>query len=261
MREAAILHMGLSKMEHWLDLNTDLQHWVQHKTDRRAQWGDRVYQVLPDALPAAVEFAEMIAAQAATALDDTVLEGFAVQERLWRASLAVPEDLVVMVPKDGAYHLMAASLCSPSHWRLEEKIGRAMREVHDPIPGIHDDLSDRIDRFFEHLKVDHPVERFNWSVQVGDALHALPDNDSLAAQHGEEALFYRVERQTLVRLPETGAIGFTIRVYIDPIETLAQIDGALPALLAAIDAASPEIAQYKGFHRIQPLLAPYRTDL
>ncbi len=247
-------------MNDWLDLNTDLQHWAQHKRDRRAQWGDRVYRVLPQALPAAMEFAEMIAAQDNTAIDTHILEGFVAEERLWCASLAVPEDLVVMIPENGTYHLMAASLCSPSHWRLEEKIGRAMREVHDPIPGIHDDLSDRIDRFFDHLKVDHPVERFNWSVQLGDALHALPDHDMIAAQNAAAALFYRVERQTLVRLPVTGAIAFTIRVYIDPIEALTQVEGALPALLAAIDAASPEISQYKGFHRIQPLLAHYRTD-
>ncbi len=45
-------------------------------------------------------------------------------EALRRASLEVADDLLVMLSDDrGKYRLVAAPLCSPSDWRLEEKLG------------------------------------------------------------------------------------------------------------------------------------------
>lgn len=258
--EPAVLNMGLSRMSHWLDAETDLAHWAKHKRACRAAWGERVYQILPEAVDASVEFAELIAVQANTAIRTEQLRECALEERLWQASLSVPEDLVVMLPGTPSYRLMAASLCSPSHWRLEEKIGKPLRAVHDPIPDIHLALSDRIDRFFDHIKPDHPVERFNWSVQRGDALHALPVHEVLDEQAGDQ-LFYRVERQTLLRLPQTGAVAFTIRVYLDPLESLLNVPGAMPALLTAIENTPPPLAHYKGFDVMAPLLKRYRSKV
>jgi len=258
--EPAVLNMGLSRMSHWLDVETDLAHWSKHKQACRAAWGERVYQVLPEALDASVEFAELIASQSNAAIIQEQLHECIPEQRLWQASLSVPEDLVVMLPGTPSYRLMAASLCSPSHWRLEEKIGKPLRAVHDPIPDIHLALSDRIDRFFDHIKPDRPVERFNWSVQRGDALHALPVHEELDQQAGEQ-MFYRVERQTLLRLPKTGAVAFTIRVYLDPLESLLNVPGAMPALLTAIDNTPPPLAHYKGFDVIAPILKRYRSKV
>ena len=177
-------------------------------------------------------------------------------ETLWNCSLWVADDLVLMEPVDGSYRLTAASLCSPSHWRLREKFNRSMRTIHDPIPGFHQELSPKIDRFFEHLKPEHPVVRFNWAIQADDALAQLPETEPPVS--AETALFYRAERQSLLRLPTTGAIAFTIRVYLHPLEALHQHDGAMSALLAAVDATPPPLKRYKGFDRLEPALARYR---
>lgn len=56
-------------------------------------------------------------------------------------------NLVIMLPGSEGYYIAAASLCSPSHWRLREKIGRPIARVHDPIPNIHNALSPQIERF------------------------------------------------------------------------------------------------------------------
>ena len=45
--------------------------------------------------------------------------------------------------------------------------------------------------------------------------HVTPEN-------ARETLFIRSERQTLRRLPETGAILFTIGVYVSPLRELSQ---------------------------------------
>ncbi len=180
------------------------------------------------------------------------------EEALWQASLRIHEDLVVMVPQGDSYSLMAASLCSPSHWRLPEKIGRPMARVHDPIPGIHDRITPRIDRIFQNLRVDTPVERYNWSVQAGSTLFAWPSEHHNPIDP-DTPLWYRVERQTLTRLPESGALAFIIRVHLDPLESLLAVPDGLQSLFRAIDATSVSLQHYKTFDWLAPALNKYRA--
>ena len=98
--------------------------------------------------------------------------------------------------------------------------------------------------------------RFNWAIQADDALAQLPDAEPPIS--AETPLFYRTERQSLLRLPTTGAIAFTIRVYLHPVEALHEHPGAMAALLAAVDATPLPLKRYKGFDRLEPALARYR---
>lgn len=260
MSQPKVLAMGLRRLDpadDWLDPVEDLFHWRTHKLERRWRLQHKVWQILPEAEAAACELATAVAQQPGNYLAVESLAWFPARERLWQASLAIPEDLVIMLPDEQGYRLGAASLCSPSHWRLEEKIGRTIRQVHDPIPGIHDVLSPRIDRFFATQREDFPIERFNWALQDDAALYALPGHDEQPVA-ADAALWYRVERQTLRRLPVTGALAFTIRVYLYPIEVLESVDGALTALLAAVDGTPAPQAAYKGFDRLAPALARFR---
>jgi hypothetical protein len=272
-----LLAMGLSPLARgsWIEVDTSLGRFHAHKQALGA--GDRsaVYRWLPESLPAQEELAEQLLRHLLEAHGDAyrrdgdvmhcTAAGFSVPwppapaDPLWTLSLLVAEDLVIMESGEGGYRLTAASLCSPSHWRLGEKIGRPLREIHDPIPGIHEDLSPRIDRFFDHLRPEHPVERYNWTLQADaelfhDGRAEAPPEDTAGA---EKTLYYRVERQTLVRLPHTGAVVFTIRVFLHPLEALAAYPGALAALGSAVDAAPPALARYKGFGRLRAALARY----
>ena len=58
------------------------------------------------------------------------------------------------------------------------------------------------------------------------------------------AAILRTERQTLRRLPETGAVVFGVKVYVTPVEDLDA--DARAAFRAALAAFSPEMAAYKG---------------
>lgn len=218
--------------------------------------GAAVYAVTPSGLSGARELAAKIAAT--LGLHPAPWADLPAEEWLWHASLETHEDLVVMVPEGDSYALMAASLCSPSHWRLPEKIGRPMARVHDPIPGIHDRLTPRIDRIFHHLRVDTPVERYNWALQAGNDLFAWP-SDHTETLAPDTPLWYRVERQTLTRLPESGALAFTIGVHLNPLESLLVVPGALSQLLAAIDSTPTALQHYKSFDWLVPALDKYRT--
>ena len=61
--------------------------------------------------------------------------------------------------------------------------------------------------------------------------------------------FIRVERQTLRKLPRSGDILFTIRIYIDPIAALARHPETLGALKANLQALTPAERDYKGLRK------------
>jgi hypothetical protein len=131
-----------------------------------------------------------------------------------------------------------------------------MREIHDPVPGIHEALSASIDRFLDHLKPERPVVRFNWGLQTSDLLNPpMDDDDEILAT---TPLFYRYERQSLTRLPLTGAIAFTIRVYLHPLETLLKTEDAFPALMRAIEQTPVALQRFKDFDELAPALEAIR---
>ena len=264
--------MGLRPLQQdgWIETDDSLPAYLEHKRSMRKLHGDRVYRFLPSSLPAQVELTQRLRAHLVETAGSVYSErgsGLACSladcsaagddEVLWDTSLWIADDLVLMEEHDGEYCLTAASLCSPSHWRLDEKFGRPMREIHDPIPEFHQTLTPSIDRFFTHLKPSHPVYRFNWSLQSWYGLAQFPDETETIDAQTE--LYYRSERQSLVRLPDTGAIAFTIRVYLHPLVSLLETPGALAAMFDAIDATSELLSHYKGFDSLEVALKKYRA--
>ena len=272
MQHPEVLQMGLAPLgtADWIETDNHLAAYHAHKLRQRARLGEEVFRATSGSLPAREELATLLLEHLLTTQPDAyrreagtlhcLAGGYSVpiaaDEPLWNCSLWVADDLVIMEKAGGEYRLTAASLCSPSHWRLQDKFDRSMRSIHDPIPGFHSALTARIDRFFEHLRPEHPVVRGNWALQDNDLLY--PPLEERGPVTATTPLYYRSERQTLTRLPRTGAIAFTIRVYLHPLASLRATPGALPALFAAIDLMSPAIASYKGIDRLAPALASWR---
>ncbi|HEY3844267.1 MAG TPA: DUF3445 domain-containing protein [Acidimicrobiales bacterium] len=141
---------------------------------------------------------------------------------LARAGALVQEDLCLMVHHDGAWHLEGAILCFPSFWALPEKLGRPTSIVHQPVPYFAEELASRVDRFFERLVPEKPVWRRNLSLWPTLLLWApTPTLDPSQFDAGSP-WWLRSERQTLRRLPFTGAILFTIRVQMAPLSGLTR---------------------------------------
>ena len=246
------MSMGLSAMQGpWVD-RVSTSGWSDYKRQVRKEYGDRVYAVLPQGMDAACELADAVTAYLGI---DSSASG---DDALWHASLEVADDLVIMQSDaQGVYRLMAASLCSPSDWRLEDKLGKTMAEVHGPIPRLNAVMGPQIDRFFSRLPLDRFVQRFNWSL-MPHPQYLSRDEWTLTAS--SDALWYRAERQSLRRLPVTGAIAFTIRVHVCPLFALKQCDGALESLWAAVDAAPDDLRHYKGLDILEPVIAKWRRE-
>ena len=177
--------------------------------------------------------------------------------RLLLASGLVQEDLVILQKHQDGWTVTAGTLAFPSSWRLSDKLGKPMHDVHGPVPDFNAGTRNAmmIERMFDNLRPDMPVMRWNWSLYGDDVLHH-PEAGNGGRRFGEgeiaEHVFLRVERQTLRKLPQSGAILFTIRIYVDPLEALdshAEGPAIARALIEQVNELTPEQLAYKGLVR------------
>ena len=151
--------------------------------------------------------------------------------------MAQGDDLCVLAPEPG-WPLVAGVVLFPSHWRLADKLGKPLAEVHDRVPGYP---ADRVDRFLDRLEPGKAVWRRNLLVHRDGELHAP---EAATQDVPVERWWLRSERQTLRRLPRTGAVLFTIRTDTAP---LADLDpGTRVALAERLAAFPPTWGPYAG---------------
>ncbi len=183
------------------------------------------------------------------------------------AGRLVQEDLLLMQPSSEGYRLVAASLCFPSRWRLREKLGRPLTQIHSPVPEYQDKLERPVDNFFDRLKVNHPAWRLNWSILDSPELF-LPQarekqdlDTTLDAKNAGEKLWIRVERQTLRRLRVSSDILFTVRTYVHPLKVLEDDPAIARNLAEAVKQIPPDMQRYKNLLPIREALLDYLTQV
>lgn len=167
------------------------------------------------------------------------------------AGRLVQEDLCLI--QDGAEGPLftAGVVCFPSRWRLREKIGRPLAAVHGPVPSYAERLATPVDRFMRHLKVGRVASRLNWSVLDNPALFQptgkwrTDGGAGITAGNAGDRLHLRVERQTLRRLPDSGAVLFGIRVHCYPLARVIDGPGRAAALASAVRALPADVLHYK----------------
>lgn len=162
------------------------------------------------------------------------------------AGLAVQDDLCVMERSEDGWRLTAALLCFPTYWRLADKFGQVQEKVHGPVPHYAPDLATTVNRFFDRMTPDRIMSRRNWGF-TSDPLLFLPDKSLLTQRPRTlDELWLRSERQTLRRMPKTGAIVFGIRVQLAPIDALLGRPKLTQRLATAMRAWTPELRASRG---------------
>ncbi len=198
-----------------------------------------VLQSLPGSEAAAGELLELVRAATGTTV------GMAGLHPLEEAGRLAPEDFCLHLPdpQTGELVLRAACVCFPNRWRLADKLGRPVTAIHGPVPGYREQLGRPVDRLMERLLPDRILERHNWGIADGPELFAPQAGGEGDRRPGD--CWLRIERQTLRRLPRTGAIVFTIRTLQAPLDALHDDPVAARLLAAAIEALPADVAAYK----------------
>ena len=180
-----------------------------------------------------------------------------VSQSLLDASAHFSDDLVVMERLDEAWRCTSLTLTAPTFFSIDDAFDRDLSALHGPVPD-GPKLAQRIGRVFDGLQPDTVLERFNWTLQCGPDRHT-PDGAPLRAraatvrpEDAEATLHLRVERQTIRKLPKTGAVLFAIRVCLDPLTHLPSEDR--PPLAAAWRSLQGDGRAYKRWDAMDRLV-------
>lgn len=131
--------------------------------------------------------------------------------------LLVQEDLCVMQKRGDEHVLTAAVLCFPSNWTLRQKFLRPLIGIHVPVDAYDDNIAKRVQRLFDGIRPGRPLWRFN-VLWYNDCILHNPrrEGDHSPTPGAAEAPYLRSERQVLYRLPQTGAVVFSIHTFMIP---------------------------------------------
>ncbi|HRX35819.1 MAG TPA: DUF3445 domain-containing protein [Aestuariivirga sp.] len=277
-RAAAAFQIGLKPMTmaEWLDVGPDHVDFMAAKRSRLKGRPPLYYGSLPESRAAQDELRDVVAAHLAAHHADTfarcgdrmtdLLDGTVhdlrdpAREPLEAIADLTEEDFVIFEKRDGRDIVTATSNAYSSSGRIASTVGHGMSFAHGPVPGLNDQLGSRIDRVMANIRVDAPVVRFNWFVTaIGDRLYPVrseehylaataPARAALDADHRQagDLLWLRVERQTFVRLPSTGALAFGIHTYSHPFHLLAGDRDSLSAIHALLSDYAEDRLRYSG---------------
>jgi dimethylamine monooxygenase subunit A len=260
------LAMGLMPLapRAWLEIDGDLARDLGVKRALLETRRDEVFAALPEAEAPAAELLALLADHLPRhhpemfCRDGDDLRNAATGESwdvahpklhpLELCGRLVQEDFCLLQAEHDAFRLIGATLCSPSRWRLADKIGRSLAAIHALVPGYRETLERPVDRFFAHLKPGRAVWRLNWTI-VDDPTPFQPMRIAatvpITADNAGAHLWLRVERQTLRRLAETGAVVFTIRTHITRLDAAIGTASAASELAALLRDAPPATLAYK----------------
>jgi len=144
----------------------------------------------------------------------------------------VQQDLCLLEKRGDEHVLTGAALCFPASWTLEEKILRPLTGIHIPVHSYDEDIARRVQRLFDGVQVGRPLWRFNALWYADPTLHQpRRENDPRPERGTLDAPYLRTERQSLLRLPLSGAVIFGIHTSVlhrDRVEALWPGSAARP---------------------------------
>ncbi|KAK4142894.1 uncharacterized protein C8A04DRAFT_12809 [Dichotomopilus funicola] len=180
-------------------------------------------------------------------------------------------------PNKQEHRSVAFVCCHPAGFDPSEKLGMRLAEIHGPVPG-YEKIGASMERYFARLEIGRSVKRVNWSIQThpnlyapsssGNHIYTHPSNqhqptdqdqnqdnhqphhqNNATPQPDPQQAIFRVERQTLTRLPQTRAILFSFKTYMYPLSEIRE-EGLGPQLADAIEGLqkgnAPGMWVYKG---------------
>ena len=267
----------------WLAIGPDHALFLREKRARLKANSLPFYRTTPGSLPAQIELRDRIVAHLLAQHADvfTMADGRLVDrvegtaheldspgvEPLAVISQFLEEDFILLQQVDGQDQITAASNAYSSSGRIVSSVGRSIPWAHKFVPTLNEQLGPRIDRVLGNIKADAPVERFNWLL-TPIASRLFPEDphaantaavDKINAALVEDPsragniLWIRVERQTLLRLPESGALAFSIYTCSDPLSSIAGDGESLSAMHRLIGSYSEDRMNYAA---MAPIRAP-----
>jgi len=174
--------------------------------------------------------------------------------RVWE-----PDFLLLQADDQGVIRLWGGCVCFPSSWALERKMGCPLTEIHGPVPGLNQALNHRIDNFLKGMRPGIAWMRVNWGMSRSVELNQHPARHlaRLEADVPLSEIWFRVEHQALVRLPETNGILFGIRIANHALSEVRQNKPVAQRLFHHLKTMPEDLARYKNLDTARPTILDY----
>jgi len=219
----------------WLIIDDAYGAQLAYKARLMAEKGGEVVQLAPEAEAAAGELLALVLRELKGK------PGFEVQEThvtcpdgrrvmidhdapLQTCGQLVQEDLCIMQKQGDEHVLTGALLCFPASWSLAQKFMRPLIAIHDPVASYNADIARRVQRLFDGIQVDRPMWRANFLTYSDPDLFQPRRTQERRRVDPDAPKWMRVERQGLRKLPQTGAVIFSIHTYVVPFCDLSEDD-------------------------------------
>ncbi|KAH8698593.1 Alg9-like mannosyltransferase family-domain-containing protein [Talaromyces proteolyticus] len=282
--------MGLRSMkwDDWIELDNHYPRFHADKSRRIIERGSKCCKTAPEAMDGAIELLEELASylparypsmfrKTHVGIDNLFTgESFNIIQRplpedpMITCSRLIQDDLALMFERpDGQYYLLAGAILLAGFWRLQDKFGMPLSEIHTSgdVPQFQEKLEKGMVNFFRRIKPEDPVLRNNYFLQVDDELawsHSIgsEDSDGISWNTAEknraiEYHYFRSERQSLRRLPRSGAVVFTIRTYFEPVTEIVKEPYVPGRLASAVRSWGDDVSRYKGKEKYEEVLLEY----
>jgi hypothetical protein len=271
------VRMGLTPIPpaQWLVIGEDYAAQIAEKRRLIVADRDAVWRMLPQAEAAAAELAGMVAQNLAEHhVAHFRLAPGRIENRLLGESEALPpgslaaiirhvQEDFCLLQQDGEgapYRLTGASLCFPANWKLADKLGRPLVAIHEPVPDYEPSVGAAVDRFVQRLVADRLVTRANWLLSDEPALFQLgkkPLSEAIPVERIGRKLVMRLERQCFCRLPQSGAVVFSIRTFVHALEDVVATPAEARDLLAALSGMDGPALAYRHIGPVLPQLTAW----
>ena len=217
----------------------------------------------PDWFAADDDHAPLVSNEACTLLASTGLalsKDLSARQTLHQMAIVTDADLVMLRPVGGKWLVTAGVVCFPSGWSLPEKLGKALEEIHDIVPGLNASLGERINKFIAGLKPGYSWERINWGLSATDQLSMHPNlkPQRLTPDIPAGRIFIRLEMQSLTPLPKTGGLLFGIRILNQPLNRLMENILLRARFERALRTMPEAVAAYKGLSSFREMVSKAR---
>ncbi|KAF2843595.1 hypothetical protein M501DRAFT_926651 [Patellaria atrata CBS 101060] len=159
---------------------------------------------------------------------------------------------------EGQHRLIASATLFPAGWKLKERIGWTVTQLHEKVPSWYPKLSQPVEHYFDRLNEENCMERTTYFIQNASPWRTFfSDLDEfLFIQEGKdflsgvfrnltpESIIVRHERQTFTRLPKSDTVLFTVNTSLVPLVDLT--DEQLDGLASEICSWPHATARYRG---------------
>lgn len=254
----------------WIELDNEFLKYHALKTSRIAERGEKCCKTAPEAWDAAVELLEELCEYLPErypslfeVLEDSRegvknLETGEIFDMAHRLAIEkedpmqicarlVQDDLAIMIERaDGQYYLLAGAILLAGFWRLEDKFGMPLSEIHTSgdVPQYKEKLEKGMLNMFKRLQPEKPVQRNNYFIQVDDNLawsESLGSEDeeginwaSASTIEGVGSVYFRSERQSLRRYAEHSILQRHLCIVLTAADSLDRAASFLQFALTSI---------------------------